>query len=175
MPPTDPFARLYQILGPNFRDISGSTVTGDVPIADSLINRFIADALAVRQAPVTAVLLESLEDGRLLAHVTLRGPKFIPQVSVAISIEEQPRFPESPVLVLRWSLAKLGFLGNMAAPFLSNLKNLPPGVRIEGERALVDVAEMLRVRGLGEALRYVRRLEIGTRVGQVIVRFELRA
>jgi hypothetical protein len=63
----------------------------------------------------------------------------------------------------------------MAAPFLSNLKNLPPGVRIEGERALVDVAEMLRVRRLGEALRYVRRLEIGTRIGQVIVRFELRA
>ena len=175
MPPTDPFSRLYQILGPNLRDISGSTIAGDVPIADSLINRFIADALAARQAPVTAVQLESRDEGRLLAHVTLRGPKFIPPVTVAIFIENQPQFPESPVLVLRWSLPKLGFLGNMAAPFLSQLKPLPPGVRIEGERVLVDVAEMLRARGLGETVRYVRRLDIGTRVGQVVVSFELKA
>jgi len=174
MPPTDPFARLYEILGPNLRDISGSTITGDVPIADSLINRFIADALAVRQAPVSAVQLESRDDGRLLAHVTLRGPKFIPPVTVAIYVEEQPRFPDTPVLVLRWSLPKLGFLGNMAAPFISNLKT-PPGVLIDGERVFVDTAAMLRERGLGEALRYLHRLEIGTRVGQVLVRFELRA
>jgi len=173
MPSTDPFARLYEILGPNFRDVSGSTVTGEVPVADSLINRFIADALAARQAPVTAVKLESLDDRRLIAHVTLRGPSFLPPVAVAISIEEQPQFPASPVLGLRWSLPKLGFLGNMAAPFLSNLKT-PPGVRIEGERAFVDVAEMLRAQGFGEAVRYVHRMEIGTRVGQIVVRFELR-
>jgi hypothetical protein len=175
MPPTDPFARLYQILGPNLRDISGSTVTGEVPIADSLINRFIADALAVRQAPVTAVQLESRDEGRLLAHVTLRGPKFIPPVTVAIYVEEQAQFPDTPVVVLRWSLPKLGFLGNMAAPFISQLKSLPPGVRIEGERVLVDVAEMLRARGLGETVRYIRRLDIGARIGQVVVRFELSA
>jgi len=112
--------------------------------------------------------------GRLLAHVTLRGPKFIPPVTVGINVEEQPRFPDAPVLVLRWSLPKLGFLGNMAAPFVSQLTSLPPGVRIEGERVLVDVAEMLRARGLGETVRYVRRLDVGTRVGQILVRFELR-
>jgi hypothetical protein len=174
MPPTDPFARLYQILGPNLRDISGSTVTGEVPIADSLINRFIADALAARQAPVTAVQLESRDEGRLLAHVTLRGPKFIPPVTVAIHVEEQAQFPDAPVVVLRWSLPKLGLLGNMAAPFISQLTSLPPGIRIDGERVLVDVAEMLRARGLGETVRYIRRLDIGTRSGQVVVRFELR-
>jgi hypothetical protein len=62
----------------------------------------------------------------------------------------------------------------MAAPFVSQLTSLPPGVRIEGERVLVDVAEMLRARGLGETVRYVRRLDVGTRVGQILVRFELR-
>jgi hypothetical protein len=96
-------------------------------------------------------------------------------VAVAISIEEQPQFPESPVLGLRWSLPKLGFLGNLAAPFLSQLTSLPPGVRLDGERVFVDVAEMLRARGLGEAVRYIRRLDLGTRVGQVVVKFELRA
>jgi hypothetical protein len=173
MTQTDPFARLYELFGPNLRDIGGSSVTGEVPIADSLINRLIADALAGRQAPVTAVQLEPRDEGRLIAHVTLRGPRFIPPVAVAIQIEEQPTFPESPVLVLRWSLPKLGFLGNLAAPFLSQLKTLPPGVRLDGERILVDVAELLRSRGLGEAQRYLRRLDVGTRPGQIVITFAL--
>jgi len=173
MPPTDPFARLHELLGPDLRDISGSTITGEIPIAHTLINRLIADALAGRQAPVTAVDLEPRDEGRLLAHLSLRGPRFIPPVTVAIHIEEQPHFPDSPILGLRWSLPKLGFLGNLAAPFLSQLKSLPPGVGLEGERVFVDVAEMLRSHGLGEAVRYLRRLEVATRVGQVIVNFTL--
>jgi hypothetical protein len=174
MPPTGLFARAYELLGPNLRDITGSTVAGEIPIAGSLVNRFIAEALANRQTPVAGVELEPREEGRLLAHVSLHGPRFIPAVVVAIQIEQQPQLPDSPVLVLRWSLPKLGFLGNLATPFLSQLKTLPPGVRLEGERLLVDVAELLRSRGLGEALRYLHRLEIGSRTGQILVRFELK-
>jgi hypothetical protein len=174
MPPTDRFARLYTLLGPKLRDINGSTVVGEVPFADSLINKVIADALVGREAPVTAVHVEPRNQGRLLAHVSLRGPRFVPPVTVNIQIEDQPKFPESPILTLRWSLPKLGFLGNMAAPFLSQLKKLPAGVRLEGEQIFVDIAEMLRSHGWTDVLNYLHRLELDTSVGEVIVRFELR-
>lgn len=174
MAPTDRLAPLYRLLGPKLRDVNGSTIIGEVPVAASLINKIIADALAGREAPVTAVQVEPKTQGRFLAHVTLRGPRFVPPVTVAIQIEKQPKFPESPILTLRWSLPKLGFLGNMAAPFVSQLKKLPAGVRLEGEQVFVDIAEMLRSHALGEVLNYLHRLEVGTNVGELIVRFELR-
>jgi len=70
--------------------------------------------------------------------------------------------------------ARMGPLAMIAAPFLSNLKKLPPGIRIDGERAIVDLGELLRSRGLADLLTLITRLRVGTQAGRLVVRFEAR-
>jgi hypothetical protein len=169
-----PLVRVRDVLGVRLDEIPGASIAGDIPIPDEVINRFIAQALARAQAPVTRVRIETGDADRLLAYVTIRGPRLIPELKVLAEIERQPELPQSPVLGLRWSLPGMGPLAMIAAPFLSNLKNLPPGIRIEGERALIDLGELLRSRGMADLLPLVARLNVGTRSGRLVVRFEVR-
>jgi hypothetical protein len=171
---TVPFDRVRDLLGVDLNEIPGATVSGEIPLTDDVINRFIAQALARRQAPVTAVRIETGDGDRFLAHVSVRGPKIVPQLKMVVHIERQPQLPESPVLWLRWTMPGMGPLAMFASPFLANLKGLPPGIRIDGERIAVDLAELLRARGLEQWLTLVRRLQLATRAGQAIVRFEVR-
>jgi hypothetical protein len=168
-----PLERLRELLGVGLNEVPGAIVTAEVPVPDAVINRFITEALARSQTPVAAVRIETGDDDRFTAHVTVRGPRLIPELKLLAEIEQQPT-PQSPMLVLRWALRGMGPLAMMAAPFLANLKGLPPGVRIDGERVIVNVAEVLRSRGLGELLPLITRLELGTRAGRAIVRLELR-
>jgi hypothetical protein len=101
-------------------------------------------------------------------------PRLIPELRVLVEIERQPELPQSPVLVLRWSLPGMGPLAMIAAPFLSNLNKLPPGIRIDGEHALVDLADLLRSRGLADLLPLIAQLRVGTQPGRLLVRFEVR-
>lgn len=169
-----PLDRVRGLLGVGVDEIPGARVAGEIPIPDAVINRVVAQALARSDAPVTRVHIETGDADRLLAYVTIRGPKLIPELKVLIEIERQPELPQSPVLVLRWSLPGMGPLAMFAAPFVSNLKNLPPGIRLDGERAVVDLGEMLRSRGMGDLLSLLARLNVNTQAGRVMVRFELR-
>jgi hypothetical protein len=169
-----PLDRVRDVLGIDLNEVPGASVSADIPIPDGVINRFIARGLALSQAPVAAVRVESADGDRLLAHVTVRGPRFIPEITVAVAIDRQPQFPQSPVLWLRWSLPRLGAIAAIAAPLLSNMKNLPRGVRVEGDRASVDVAEMLRARSLGDLLPLLTNVQVGTLSGKVVLRVELR-
>jgi hypothetical protein len=78
------------------------------------------------------------------------------------------------VIVVRWALRNMGPLAAMAAPFLTNLKGLPPWISIEGDHAFVNLAELLRARGLGDLVPLIARGELTTRLGKAIVRLELR-
>lgn len=165
---------MREVLGIGVEDLPGATVAGDIPIPQSLLNRFIAQALARSQAPVSTVRLELLDGDRFLAHVTIRGLRLIPEVTVAAEVERQPDLPQSPVLTLRWSLPHLGAIARIASPFVSGLKGLPPGVRMEGERATVNVAELLASRGLADIVPLLARVEVHTRSGAALLRFEVR-
>jgi hypothetical protein len=171
---TSPLDRVRDLIGVDLKDIPGATVAGEIPLPDEVLNRFIEQALARRDAPVTAVRIETGDGDRFLAHVSIRGPRLVPQIKVLAQIDRQPQLPQSAVLWLRWSLPGMGPLAMFATPFLSNLKALPPGIRIDGDRIAVDIAELLRARGLEQLLTLVSRLQLGTRAGQAIVRFELR-
>jgi hypothetical protein len=171
---SSPLDRVRDLLGIGLDEIPGASVAGEIPIPDRIINRFIGQALSRSQAPVTSVRIESGDGDRLLAYVAIRGPRLIPEVRVLVEIERQPELPQSPVLVLRWSLPGMGPLAMIAAPFLSNLNKLPPGIRIDGEHALVDLADLLRSRGLADLLPLIAQLRVGTQPGRLLVRFEVR-
>jgi hypothetical protein len=113
-------------------------------------------------------------NNEVFVRVRLRKPAFMPPVVIGARVDQQPQLPHSPVLGLEWWLPGMGVLGAMAAPVLSWLKAGPPWMTMDGRRVFVDLASLLRERGAGEALAYLRALRIETREGVVIVRFEAR-
>jgi hypothetical protein len=62
---------------------------------------------------------------------------------VTLLIERQPQLPESPLLVLRLASSGLTVLARAASRFFDAL---PPGLRMENDLMLVDIAELLRQR-----------------------------
>jgi hypothetical protein len=167
--PLDP---LYALLGPGLHQIAGTSVSGEIPIAQGLINRLLAEQLASSNAPVAAVQVELHDADTLSALVTLRA-SFVPPVRVVARIDQQPRLPGAPVVGLRWTLPGLGLLARVASPALALFKGLPPGIVVDGDRLLVHVGQMLASQGLGDVMRYLSSLQVTTRAGVLIVRFEV--
>jgi hypothetical protein len=63
----------------------------------------------------------------------------------------------------------MSFAGGAAAFF--NL--LPPGVRMEGDRVLVNIAELARRHGRADMLELVRRLHVTTEDGAVVLEVDV--
>ena len=165
--------RLRDIAGPNLQELSGTTVAGELPLTNAVVNRLIAERLAATSGPVQAVHVEALDDDTFSALVSLRA-KLIPNVRIVGRIEEQPQLPHRPVLALRWSMPGMGPLGMFAGPALTFLKALPRGLTTEDDRILVDMAELLRSQGLGDLLPYIARAQVHTRRGAFVVGFDVR-
>jgi hypothetical protein len=169
--------RLRALAGNNLEELTGATVVAEIPLTNGVVNRVIAERLAAASGPVSAVLVDALDDDTFTAQVSLRA-KVIPAIRLVARIEEQPE-PQRPVLGIRWSMPGLGPLGLLAGPALSFvkafLKTLPRGLRTEDDRILVDVAELLRAQGLAELLPFISKVQVHTRRGAFVVKCELRA
>jgi hypothetical protein len=96
---------------------------------------------------------------------------FVPTIKVGFVIERQPQFPSSPALVLRWSL--LGAVGALASRFIASLDRLPAGVRLDGDRLLVDISQLAERASAASWLPYVRSLELHTVDDRFVIDFEL--
>ena len=55
---------------------------------------------------------------------------------------------------------------------LSCFKAMPPGISMDGDRVAVDLRELLRSRGLDDVIAFVRTLEVHTRPGGFLLRFQ---
>jgi hypothetical protein len=131
-----------------------------------LVTRLVEEALEGTTAPVRSVNIEPLDDDRFDVVLHTTWP-FVPPLRVVCAFERQPRFPESPELVVRWSL--LGAFGTIVSRFIAALGRLPSGVRIEGDRLLVDVSEAAAARGHGDLMRHVSALELHTVKSQIVI------
>jgi hypothetical protein len=165
------FERLRGIAGANLQELAGASIAGEVPLTNAVVNRLLAGRLAA-SGPVQSVEVEALDDDTFSARLSLRA-KMIPNVRIVGRIEEQPE-PQRPVLGIRWSMPGMGPLGMLAGPALTFLQALPRGLRAEDDRILVDVADLLRSQGLGDLLPYISKIQVHTRRGAFLVRFELR-
>jgi hypothetical protein len=168
-----PLEPLYVLLGPDLHQIAGTSLSGEVPVAQGLINRLLAEQLASSNAPVSSVQVELHDNDTLTAVVALRAG-FLPPIRVVARIDQQPQLPGSPVLGLRWTLPGLGLLARMASPALAIFKALPPGVVMDGDRLLINLRQMLAGQGMADTLRYLTSLQITTRAGIVLIRFAVR-
>ena len=165
--------RLRTLAGDSFQELAGTSVAGELPLTNALVNRLIAERLAASSGPVSGVQVEALDDDTFSAHVSLRS-KVIPGIRIVGRIEEQPELPQRPVLGIRWSMPGIGRLGMFAGPALTFLKALPRGLTAEDDRILVDVADLLRSQGLGELLPLISAIQLHARHGAFLLKFELR-
>jgi hypothetical protein len=154
--------RLQKWLGADFRELSGANLQADIPLTTALINRVIAEQLAEMHGHISAAVVEPHDGDRVTVHLRPRAP-FLPPVRVRLEIAEQPTLPASPVIVLRWSLAGgLGVVARMASPALGLFNVLPAGVRVDGDLIGIDLAEILREKGLAWVLPFVRDVRLAT-------------
>ena len=91
--------------------------------------------------------------------LTLSWP-LVPPLKVTVNVAQQPEFPASPVLVFRWSL--LGALGVIASRVIASLDRLPAGIRLDGDRLLVDIPVMAARGPAAALLPYVKTLQLHT-------------
>ena len=164
---------LAQLQASEFQDLAGSHLSARVPVSGALLNQIVADVLQTTSAPVRSVRLRPLAGERFEAVVTTTLP-FVPALTVRIGIEQQARLPDTPYIVLRWSL--FGGLGAFAARFVGALEQkLPPGIRLDGDRIFVDVAAMVRrfaPVGPIDPMRFLTLFEIHTADDRAIVDVE---
>lgn len=152
-----------------FGELAGTQAVATIPVSDRLINELIARDIppggAVRQ-----VEIEALGANRVKARITLRAG-FMPSLNISAEVDQQPSLPGSPVLGLR--LSGLGGLMGMAGAAAGLANVLPPGVRMEGDRVLVNVHTLMRERGLAALIPHIEEIFVTTEPGRVVFAFRL--
>jgi hypothetical protein len=153
-----------------FEDLRGSQASARIPIAERLLNEVVTTSLPPGGA-VREVRVRPRAGNRIDVQVKLARPAFLPALNLTATIERQPDLPQSPELVLRLSSLPgvMSFAGGAAAFF----NVLPPGVRMDGDRVAIDIAELARRQGQADAFGFVRRLNVSTTDGAVVLDVDL--
>ena len=153
-----------------FRDVAGTRISARVPASRPLLNRLVRGALGKMSAHVRDVDIQPRGGDSFDVLITVSWP-FVPAIKVSFAVERQPQFPASPVLVLRWSL--LGAVGAFASRFITSLDRLPAGVRLDGDRLLLDIARLAEGSPAASWLPYVKSLELHTVDDRFVLDLEL--
>jgi hypothetical protein len=144
-------------------EVAGSQAAVDVSLSEALLNRAIVERLPT-DGPVRDARLR-LVAGEALVTLRLARPRFLPPVTVTLTVERQPNLPGSSEFGLRLGLpAGLGMLAGIGANLFATL---PPGMRLDGDRLSVDLARLLAEQDLGWVLRYARALVVTFEPGRV--------
>jgi hypothetical protein len=159
-------ALLQHLQDTGFHDVAGARASVTVPISEALLNAVLAGSIPP-SAPVREVYVRPEASNRLAVRVRLAKPAFLPPINLGLVIERQPEFPASPVLVLR--LTSLPGLMSLAGAAMSFVNVLPPGVRMVGERIVVDIAAQLERAGQLPLMAHLRRLDVLTEPGRLIL------
>ena len=154
---------LRQLQNTRFRDLAGSRVTAVTPVSEDLVNQIIAASLPAN-APVQSATIRPEAGDRFSVRIVFKAA-LIPTITLNLAVEEQPQLPASAVLTLR--MVTLGGFFGLASGALAGF--LPPGVRLNGERILVDLRTMAAQRGAGEIFDFLTGLQIHTAEGRVVL------
>ena len=161
---------LFQQWGIDPGEIAGTSLVGEIPIKETLINRFIARRLA-GHPHIASVHVTLLEADEALVRVEPRT-RLMPSIPVALRIERQPDLPRDATLRLRWSLPASGPLTLVARAIAGYIKTTPPGIVIDRDVIVVDLQTLLKEREFDEALQLLHRIAFHTRPGALLVQVQ---
>jgi hypothetical protein len=164
--------RVRSLLGIELEELTGTRLSGEIPLTNAVVNHIIAARLAEARVPISAARVEAL-DGNAIGIQLVPSARLIPSVRIEARIERQPEFPDYPVLRLRWSILGAGALARLAAPMIAKFTSLPPGVSLEADLVTIDVRELLVARGFGDIIEFIAGVRIDTRPGVFVIRFEV--
>lgn len=162
---------LFHRVGLEPADMAGATLSGEIPLSDAALNRLLASRLA-DHPHVSALRVTAREGDELLVRIEPRI-RFLPSLNLLVRIERQPQLPDRPTLQLRWHIPGTGPMALLAGRLASLLKATPQGVSVDGDLVTVDLAALLRQRGLEDVLTLIRRMAVHTRTGAVRLEVEM--
>jgi hypothetical protein len=161
---------LFDQWGIDSGEIAGAWFGGEIPIADTLINRLIAARLT-DHPHVGSVQVTLFDADEAIVRVEPRV-RLMPAIPINVRIEQQPDLPRDPILRLRWSIAGGRSLTVVAGAITSFIKSMPPGVQMDRDLILIDLETALRARGLDEIFGLLHRVSIHTRPGVLLLQVE---
>ncbi len=151
--------------------LAGARGSARIPVSRALLNTLVADALAGRGTPVRSVEIRPRDGDRFDVEIAVTWP-FVPSLHATFTVERQPVFPESPVLELCFELR--GAVGAIASRLVKSFEHtLPPGVRLDGDRLLLDLAALAARSPAAPFLGYLRALELHTLEDRAVINVEL--
>ena len=160
---------LEQLRATRFADIKGARLSLSIPIAERLLDELVG-AVLPPNLPVREVTVRPRASNTLQVRARVAKLDFLPPVTLTFDIDQQPRVPDIP-LGLR--LRTVPGLAALAGPMLAQ-KALPPGLRLDGDRLFIDVAQLLERAGLADLVPLIERLHVSTEEGQLLVEIDAR-
>jgi hypothetical protein len=167
------FEAARQVLERWVRQLAGARISVEIPISESRLNQWLGDWVRRSSGTFEKVQVHLRSGGEIDVRLTFRHLRLAPAVTIHARIVEQPRLPESPVFALRWSLPGTGRLAAFVGPAIPFFVAPPPGIMVNGDRVMVDVAQLLRQHGCGDLFTNVTALYLDTGDATMMVNFQL--
>ena len=162
---------LARLRAARFADLAGSEAYTVIRIGERLLNESAA-AFIPASSMVRDVRIHPRASNQIDVQLKLAKPAFLPAFNISLQIDRQPQLPEDAELVLRLSGA--GGLLRLAAPAIESYGALPAGVRLDGDRVIVDVRRALQSRGHGEVLDYVDQLQVLSEESRLVLAIQFK-
>ena len=154
-----------------FPGFAGAHASLALPIADKWLSGLITGLLKP-ESPVREIAVQALGGDEFTVKIHLRRPVFLPPIKVRLRVEEQPRLPGSPILVLRLWRDGVSDLARTALKFFDAV---PEGIRIEGDRVFVDLKALARRHGVVDVFDLLTTLNLRAEEGRVVILVEAAA
>jgi hypothetical protein len=153
-----------------FAEVKGARASLSIPVSEALLNELITAALPPG-GPLRDLHVRPQAGNRLAVRARASRLDFLPPMTISLQIEGQPRLPDTPLVVRILSMpGLLSVAGSMLSP-----NSLPPGIRMERERVLVDVRQLLEAKGFGEIVPLIERLQVSSEEGRLLIDVDIQA
>ena len=161
---------LERLRASRFAEVKGARASLSIPVSEPLLNELIAAALPPAGA-LRELHVRPQADNRLAVRARASRLDFLPPVTISLQIEQQPHLPDTPLVIRILSVpGLLSMAGSLLSP-----SSLPPGIRLDRERVLVDVRQLLERKGFGEIVPLIERLHVSSEEGRLVVDVDIRA
>jgi len=153
---------LQRIIQDNFSDIKGTTIEASVPVPQSLVNEFIAEALKENKN-ITAIRASIHAQNRVSLDVKTTLLPWL--LNLKLKLDTSIDFASYSSPKIRAWMENNRLLGSLGSLFNA----LPEGVKLYGDQVVIDLGVFLRTSEQKRILELVKSVGINTEVGKVIL------